>query len=125
MTRKHIVLLLCCAAVLPLSSELAAADGGGRGTAKSPYYSDLDKSTGKIKLGRIKCEMRMSNVARAIESVDVDWPTGLHGVDYAGVAFVDAARAQDRNTTDIRSMSFTILRARIPPARRCGSSSIG
>ena len=96
MTGRRNALLLCCMAFLALPTDFAAADTGGRGRPKTPYR-DLDDGVAQIKLERIECEMRMSNVARTIQNFEVDWPPSfLGGVKYPGMAFVDAARAQDK-----------------------------
>jgi hypothetical protein len=97
MTRKPTALLLCCTAVFfVLSPEFAASDGGGHGRPMTPYRN-LDDGNAEIKLERIECEMRRSNVTRAVQNFDVDWPASFYGgVENAGMAFVDTARAQDQ-----------------------------
>ncbi len=96
MTGQRIARLLCCMAIFGLSPH-AAADVGGRGRPMTPYR-DLVESGKRVSLTRLKCEMLRSRVTKSIQNFDVTWPKGAHGsMDYAGLAYVDTARADNQN----------------------------
>ena len=117
MSWKRSALLMCCTAIFAFSSEFAAADRGGRGRAITPYR-DIDADTKEIKLKRIQCEMRRTNVGRAIENFRVDWPSKFRGgVEYAGMAFVDMARAQDKKDVEYAVTVFHYFEGNDPAGK--------